>query len=170
VETEMAIRADIIQGRSFSETEISRFVELVLEGGEVPERPLRTNVPKAKCLVMLFEEEQLVGVAALKNPQDSYRARLSTNSGASVSAAAFPYELGYIFVTPAARGNGYGEHLVASTLMAAGSHGIFATSRADNTAIHKTLCRNGFAPTGNPYSSKDGKRELQLFCRAAESQ
>jgi GNAT superfamily N-acetyltransferase len=143
---------------------------MVLQGGEVAERPLRTNVPKAKCLTLLYEDDDLVGVAALKVLQESYRTTLSTKSGVSVSKAAFPYELGYIFVAPEARGNRYSERLVASALKAAGSRSIFATSRSDNIAIHKTLNRNGFDLAGKAYMSKDGKRKLQLFCRAAGPQ
>jgi predicted GNAT family N-acyltransferase len=65
---------------------------------------------------LLYEDDDLVGVAALKVLQESYRTTLSTKSGVSVSKAAFPYELGYIFVAPEARGNRYSERLVASAL------------------------------------------------------
>jgi hypothetical protein len=43
----LAINAITIQGRPVSETEVRQFIAMVLQGGEVAERPLRTNVPKA---------------------------------------------------------------------------------------------------------------------------
>jgi len=163
----MTVRATTIQRRPFTKREIEQFIAMVLRGGEVAERPLRTNIPKAECLVFLHSDDDLIAVAALKIPQNSYRATLSSKSGVSVSTTAFPFELGYIFVVPEARGRRYSGCLVASALEAAGSRGTFATSRSDNIAIHKTLRRSGFEVAGDAYLSEDGRRELQLFCRAA---
>ena len=42
---------------------------------------------------------------------------------------------------------------------------IFATSRTDNDAMHRSLERSGFVRDGKPYASDRRPDKLQLFVR-----
>ena len=86
--------------QQFSSEEIDDFVSFVLAGGEVTAAGLRDHAMKAKCIAFLREEKCLVGIAGLKLPRSTYRARVQESSGFSISEEAFPFELGWVFVLP----------------------------------------------------------------------
>jgi GNAT superfamily N-acetyltransferase len=165
-EVRMAIEIRSGPGSSFSVSDQEAFIALVLSGDEVPEHTLRTNVPCAEALIFLHDDGNLHGVAALKVPQPSYRDHIRRKSGTAVPSAAFPLELGYILVAPAALRRGHSRRLVDEALRVADARGVFATSRADNHFMHKTLVKSGFEPTGQAYPSKQRPgTSIQLFLR-----
>lgn len=150
-----------------TEGELQDFIALVRKGGEVGDAVLESNVRNAKCLVFLRQVGCLSGVAALKNPLPSYRDMIAKKSGMSVGTSKFPFELGYIFVLPSARRQGFSVELTAAALSAAENNGVFATSRTNNDGMHATLGKFGFEKAGSIYSSNTGKHYLQLFLRPA---
>lgn len=92
------------QPKACSKEELEGFIAMARAGGEVGESSLATRVRAAECLVFLFEGECLRAIAALKKPLVSYRNSVSEKTGVVLEPAAFPYELGYVFVLPSARG------------------------------------------------------------------
>lgn len=147
--------------------EIGAFIAFVRAGGEVSIQGLAEHIRGAAALVFARVDGSVVGVAALKQPQASYRRRVSSESGAPISAAEFPYELGWVYVLPEARGKGL-SHLLSQAALAEGKGaGVFATSRTDNIAMHRTLAKVGFVATGNSFVSGRGKHSLQVFIRHA---
>lgn len=167
---EMTIDVAARAGSEFSSAEHQNFIDFVLLGGEVPEATLRRNVPVAPRLVFLREGGQLHGVAALKTPIGTYRAAIRQKAGINVDSDEYPFELGYVFVDPRTRGRGYAKVLVDAALGASDGSGVFATSREDNVAMHRTLLGNGFTRAGEPYQSREAQqRRLQLFLRAGKS-
>jgi GNAT superfamily N-acetyltransferase len=106
-----------------------------------------------------------VGIAALKRPQASYRSSVSSRCGVPLAAAEFPFELGWVFVSPEARSRGLSLSLSQAALTQSGGAGVFATSRTDNFPMHRSLAKVGFRPAGNPYPSGRAKHLLQVFVR-----
>lgn len=139
------------EGSSFSNNERQAFVAMVRAGGEVGDAVLEDNVREAKCLVFLRVGDALAGVAALKNPRGSYRARISKSCGVDLTAGDYPFELGYIYVTEARRGKGHSSELVEAALGAAEGSGIFTTSRTNNAPMHAVLAKFGFSSAGQSY-------------------
>ncbi|WP_420800944.1 GNAT family N-acetyltransferase [Pseudomonas cavernicola] len=84
--------------------------------------------------------------------------------------SSFPYELGWVFIAPEARGNGFAQNLSQAAMAFAEGQGIFATSHTDNTLMHRTLTRLGFIQSGAPYPSTNATRHLQLFTRPPTKQ
>ncbi len=150
---------------SCSAAEISVFVGLVTAGGEVASGGLEQRVRDAAQLAFLHSAGQLAGIAALKNPNSTYRNRVATGSGVALPYDSFPYELGWVFVVPEARGSGHAHHLSQAVVALAESHGVFATSRTDNPPMHHVLVKLGFVQTGEAYASQHGEHHLQLFTR-----
>ena len=74
---------EVISGApdSFSQDEQRHFRVLVEAGGEVDTVALHRNVESAKSLVFARSEGRLLGVAAIKVPQPSYRKKIAQNSG-----------------------------------------------------------------------------------------
>jgi hypothetical protein len=159
------VRVVAKQPAECSEALIEDFQAFVRAGGEVGGSALRRRIRDGKVLVFLYDNGCLSGIAALKRPTMSYRQKLVTKSGVSLDEAAYPYELGYIFVLPSSRGKHYSHRLTEVAMRAAESNGVFATSRTDNKAMHATLKRYSFVTAGRQYSSSRGQHELQLFIR-----
>lgn len=151
--------------RDCSAGEIGDLVSLVIAGGEVSSAGLERRVRSAAQLAFLRKGECLIGVAALKRPASSYRNRVSSSSGVLLPKTVFPYELGWVFILPSARGGKCSRPLSQAALASTGSEGVFSTSRTDNTSMHNTLGKLGFIGVGHAYPSRDGKHQLQLFVR-----
>ena len=148
-----------------SSAEIAEFIALVTEGGEVAANGLEQRVMAAAQLAFLLSNGQVAGVAALKSPNTHYRRYVASASGVALPAASFPYELGWVFVSSAARGNGHSQFLTQAVLAFADCCGVFATSRTDNVPMHRALAKLGFLQVGEAYASQHGEHRLQIFTR-----
>lgn len=151
----------------FSPDELAEFVDLVTAGGEVTRDGLLRHVGDAQCLGFMRLENVLVGVAGLKTPRDSYRDRIQQSASVALTNAAFPYELGWIFIAPNARGKNLSYPLCAAVVAGAGAAGVIATSRADNEGMHRTLFRLGFVQQGASWPSRQSDGALSLFIKPA---
>lgn len=151
----------------FSNLEIGYFIACIRAGDEVAVQGLVERIRDAAALVFAKTGGGFVGVAALKRPRPSYRSRISSVSGASLSAAQFPFELGWVFVSSEARRQGLSFSLSEAALGESRGAGVFATSHVDNIAMHRSLTKLGFQRAGNPYPSGRAKRLLQVFVRPA---
>lgn len=148
---------------AFSRDEQRRFRMLVEAGGEVDTVVLRQNVESAKSLVFARSEGRLLGVAALKVPQPSYRKKIEQSSGFSLQSDLYPFELGYVFVQEAARGNGLAHKLVATAVRQARGTQVFATVRADNLGMLRTLDRDAFLQVGVEYPGRNQGTSIRLL-------
>jgi len=146
-----------------SEAELQDFAALVLAGGEVTAVGLDARIKKAEALVFLLQNDCLKGIAAVKNPEQNYKRGVFQKAKASVQANEFPFELGWVFVLPSSRGAGFSRKLVQAALGETGGRAIFATSRSDNTPMHKVLNAHGLSKNGEEYASIRGNQNLVLF-------
>lgn len=149
----------------FEAAEIDKFVLFVVAGGEVNREGLKGRVVQARCIAFLREKGSLVAVGGLKNPSAAYRRRVSSGSRTQLDDASFPFELGWVFVHPDARGRGYSLPLCESLISGARGHGVFATSNVGNPKMHKTLAHLGFARTGAEWQSQQTEGNLALFLK-----
>ncbi|MGH9774231.1 MAG: GNAT family N-acetyltransferase [Candidatus Acidiferrales bacterium] len=150
--------------------EIGDFMALVLAGGEVTAAGLEDRIRSAARLFFLDVGCCLCGIAALKCPEEGYRKGISNKSGVPLSEAEYPFELGWVFVMPSARGRKFSQDLTRTAIAVAGDKGVFATSRTDNIGMHSSLAKCGFLPTGAPYPSTRGEYKLQVFVRHGSRQ
>jgi hypothetical protein len=150
---------------SFIDAEVDDFVAFVLAGGEVSTEGLRNRVLRASNIAYARKSECLVGVGGLKKPDDTYRSRIENRSGAIIDADNFPFELGWVFVLPSARGTGLSGMLCRSLVAESEGKGVFATSRTDNNAMHRTMANLDFVRVGTEWRSKENEAMLALFVR-----
>ena len=166
----MATRAETMnvsvkEPRACSEQERAEFRELVLKSGEVQKRGLEELIENAQALAFMRIDAKLVGIAALKRPRDSYRNRVFTETRAKYAPEGFRHELGWVFVVPEQQGKGYSRPLVEALVGGSKDLYIYATSKTDNTAMHRTLARYGFEREGQPRQSSKRQEQLLLFVR-----
>lgn len=141
----------------FTTDERARFQELVANAGEVVSKVLTTNIANARVLVMLKQHGVVQGTAALKRPQDSYRAKIMKQASVALSRLDCPYELGYVFIGPNLQGHRLSHRLVSEALAHSDGAGVFATVRTDNAAMLATLFNAEFAVVGQPYLGQQGR-------------
>ncbi|MCH7914906.1 MAG: GNAT family N-acetyltransferase [Deltaproteobacteria bacterium] len=146
-----------------SSDEIKDFLELVGQGEEVEPGGLAGRVRKAAALVFLHVDNQLAGVAALKNPNDGYRSSVFRKAATETPANEFPFEVGWVFILQRYRGKRLSRKLVEAALSRSEARPVFATSRADNKAMHRTLSACGFSREGTAYASDMSNQLLELF-------
>jgi hypothetical protein len=146
-----------------TQRELQDFVSLVLAGGEVTAVGLEDRVKNAQLLVFLTIGGCLKGIAAAKNPAPSYRRGVFQKAQLSVDDTVFPLELGWVFVLPSSRGAGFSHTLLGAARSNTCGYGMFATSRSDNTPMHRTLNAHGFSCQGTAYASNRGEHQLKLF-------
>lgn len=152
----------------YSSQEFDQILSLILSGEEVSEAGLRRRVENCERIVTIFEDNIIVGVAALKRPLSSYRDKIQQKAGVSLHLEDYPYELGYIVVSKTSRGRGYSIYLVNAALSEKKESGVFAASRHSNKAMHKTLDKFNFEKVGQRYLSENKKSEIQLFLRSGK--
>ncbi|WP_410050417.1 GNAT family N-acetyltransferase [Blastopirellula sp. J2-11] len=143
----------------------SEFKSLICEGGEVTTVGLTERIENALALVCHRAGDKLIGIAALKRPAESYRAKVSEQSGVTLSNDAFPFELGWVYVRPEGRKCGVSKQLVATCLEVTDSAGVFATTREDNDPMRCCLAKSGFKRVGHPYESEHGDHYLVVYVR-----
>jgi GNAT superfamily N-acetyltransferase len=110
-------------------------------------------------------EESLAAVAALKRPLLSYRRRVFASSRSALDPIAYNLELGYVAVSPAFARRGLSHKIVTALLAVASGENIFATTRADQPAMNRTLPAAGFRRAGIEYLSRHGMYPLVLYTR-----
>lgn len=153
----------------YTSAEVDAFAELVLTGGEVGAEGLVERIRRAQALLFLREDDQLLGVAALKRPNANYRLSVFEKAQVAVNDPKYPLELGWVYVVPKGRGRGLSHSLVQAAVKHANGTGIFATSRADNNAMHKSLMAASFVRHGCEYRSGRGNYKLVLFTLEPDS-
>ena len=147
-----------------SDETIQRILDLICDGGAIPASrdTIEKRVLGAKSVVYLKRDGEIVGIAALKVPVQSYRDRIGEETGFPIPEQRFPYELGYVVVDASAQGQNLSPKLVDAVLDVAGGKGLFATT--SSAAMHKILPRAGFVKGGEDYE-KDDAEKLTLYVR-----
>lgn len=150
-----------------SDSEIAAFERLVLSGGEVEKQGLVDRIEKANKLAFAYVSGVIAGVAGLKHPNSNYQTSVFRKAGTNLPSTKFSLELGWAYVSEAQRGQGLSGKLIKALLKQSEGLAVFATSRTDNTSMHRALVRAQFSRTGNAFSSRRGNHQLQLFVRSA---
>jgi hypothetical protein len=149
-----------------ADDEIEAFRALVAAGGEVVVDGLEGRVRNAALLSFMWRGAELIGVAGLKHPSAHHRREVSDYSGVALPIADVPLELGWVYVQPKHKG-GKSMPLCAALVERTGEHGIFATSRDNNPAMHRTLGKLQFERRGGEWASGLNPAKLWLFVRKA---
>lgn len=154
-----------ISPRACGAPALEEFQALVLEGGEVDPISLPGLVKAAPVLAVAKSGNTLVGVGGIKRPNSSYRNRVFKSARAQLNARDFEFELGWVYVRPAAQGNRLASRLVQQLMLPLHGVAVYATSRVNNSRMHASLARVEFRREGTPYPSKMNEPELALFVR-----
>ncbi len=157
------VRVETLDPAGCTGEQITAFCTLVRLGCEVASAGLGDRVRQAVRLVFLYDEGKLAGVAAIKRPHHSYRQRVFKSAAVELARGSYSLELGWVFVDENHRRRGHSTRLVEAAMASVSVADVFATSRSNNVAMHKSLERHGFKRSGNDYPSTRKKGTLRLF-------
>ncbi len=156
----------VVKGpKDCSNDELDLFAAKVADSGEVDDG-IRDRVKRAFRLGFIVYGDAIVGTAALKIPAASYRAKVFKNANSQLDPAAYPYELGWIFLDIAHRKKGQMTRLINDLLPAAKDSALFATTRTSNDIMRKMLAQLKFSEDGSEYKSEQNPDDtLKLLVR-----
>ncbi|MEM7069036.1 MAG: GNAT family N-acetyltransferase [Pseudomonadota bacterium] len=158
------LQFEIINGPDLSDSDLVTFVKLVGQGGAVNEKFVKRGLKRIGAKAVFAKVNgSTVAVAALKVPLDSYRQGLeeAAKSGYPIPEKLYPFELGYVSVSPVYQRQGIAEKLVEQILNLSNNKGMFATT-SNPGMKHKILPRLGFRAVGNTWEN-DQQVQLQLM-------
>ena len=159
----------ILSSEDATKRDVDIVVELVRSGGAVDEYFVRQGVDRPGAQIIFAESDgHAIGVAALKIPSDRYRSGLESRvkAGHPLPYEDYPYELGYVSVSPDHGKRGIGRKLVDTVLELAAGKGIFATT--SNPAMKDGILQKiGFLQVGNVWKN-DKNDTLHLLVRSAQ--
>lgn len=125
----MTFQYEHLQNKNITNDDKNCFVKLVVAGGAVKEGRVREGIEREGAQLFITRcAGEIVGVAALKVPIETYWTTLTEKSGYTVTQANFPRELGYVAVSPAHSGKGIAKVLCDLAMRYAGNQGVFATT------------------------------------------
>ncbi|WP_032699966.1 GNAT family N-acetyltransferase [Pseudomonas syringae] len=146
-----------------SGSELKTFEQLLSDGGEVLLAGLPQRIQRAEKLIFINNGE-CVAIGAIKNPNAGYKARIFEKSTVPEQSK-YQHELGWLYVSSAARGKGYGRVLMETIIDSLAGRVCFATTREDNIPMHHLFSQFGFSKLGRPYKSDNGDYSLVLYVK-----
>lgn len=137
-------------------TELEEFFKLVKMSN------LHMNVDRslAKHLGFLKNDNELLGIGAIKKPKNSYVCKISEETRFFEMPK---IEFGYLLIKSSYRRQGLAKKLMDSLLSIPRTGGIFATTHKDNVVMVKLLEKYGFNKEGRDFLSRYGRHKLCLF-------
>jgi hypothetical protein len=152
----------------FKEVELEGFAAMVTQGGEVA-GGLRARLETAFRLGIVAYKGEIVGTAAIKKPAAVYRKKVFENAGSALKPAAYPYELGWIYLQEAHRKKGQMGRLLTELMLVTRNKPVLSTTRVSNEIMQTILKEWEFAKEGSPYPSAQQPSEMiQLYLRSAQ--
>jgi RimJ/RimL family protein N-acetyltransferase len=150
-----------------TDEEIQSFFNLVKRGGEVDINTLEAGIRRARLLTFCYINQELAGVAALKNADQGYQNNVFERAGEPKLAEKFQSEIGYIYIEEKYRGRHVCPILVQH-LMNNSADKIFSTVRMRNKNMIKIIRKLGFRQVGHRFVGKQqdkGRYYVQLFVK-----
>jgi len=144
--------------------DLKAFEGLVQKGAEVQSHGLAALIRQANALAFVHASGRLVGVAALKQPLASYRKSVFEKAATGYASTQYSVELGWVYVIPSERGKGISGRVLEALLKSAADVNMFATSRTDNAAMHRSLERFGFVGPDSHIPRSAGTTSFNSLC------
>lgn len=147
--------------KEFSENDLNRFKEIVINAGEVSKRTFDNLISKNPLIIFIQDNIDIHAIGALKIPNDTYKQDVFYKSETAEKIEDFPFELGWIVSLKESKG--YGKKIVE--ILSVLSPNIYATVRSENYIMKHILEKFSFKKTGNNYKSDRGNYDIELFIK-----
>ena len=125
--------------------ELDAFTSLVVLRRDVSASTLEKRIRRSLYLGFYYDDNELIGIVALKKPSKPYVAALEALLEKPLPSRK---EVGWAYTLPEHRDRGVSGALLSGLLETCSRPGLFAVTRADNDAAAKVLTDHGFTPYG----------------------
>jgi predicted GNAT family N-acyltransferase len=142
-------------------TEINNFFELAKKAEQVDENGLLNRINNSELLGFCYSNEQLVGISAIKNPNENYKKRIFRKASIEEEAKNFRFELGYSYTEEEFRGKRISFNINRKLVDKILSDNIYATTA--NQGMIKILSKIGFHKIGKSYKGNHNTDEIQIY-------
>ena len=140
--------------------QLDQFHDLVISGKQVQEEGLSERIAGASLLGFAYLEDQLAGVASVKNQKRSYVIGIFLKAKVPRLADAYQYEVGYAVTHNSFRRKGVSRSLIAQLMKSKPDTSFYATTK--NDGMRELLIKSGFNKLGNSYQNAGGET-LDLY-------
>lgn len=157
----MELNFKIKKTKDCTPDEINNFYELAKKAEQVDIVGLLNRIRNSRLLAFCYNKGSLVGISAIKKPNDNYKKRTFTKAGIENESSNFKFELGYSFTENKFRGKQISYELNKQLISELLDENIFAITA--NPGMKNILTKTGFTEIGNTYKGKHNIEELQIF-------
>lgn len=127
------------------------FHDIVVEGGQVMTEGLEDRIKGADFIAFCESENEVVGVASIKNPDSGYKKDTFRKANVEKLADNYAFEIGYAVTKETHRRKGISEQLIKSLMDNSTSKSFYATTK--NDGMRKLLEKIGFEKLGDNYTN-----------------
>ena len=157
----MELNFEIKETKDCSSVEINDFFELAKKAEQVDLVGLLDRIKKSQLLAFCRSKSQLVGISAIKVPNNNYKKRIFRKAGIENDVNDYKFEPGYSYTEEKFRGKQISFDLNKELVKELSDNSIFATTA--NPAMKRILNKIGFTEIGNAYKGKHNTDEIQIF-------
>jgi len=151
----------IFKPENCSVDQLQEFFDIVVEGKQVNANGLLNRIKAADFLSFCELDNEIVGVASIKNPDKKYKKTTFKKANVEEFADDFDYEIGYAVTKETHRRKGISEQLIKSLIENSSSKSFYATTK--NDGMRHLLEKIGFAKLGDNYTNS--KNEILTLYR-----
>ncbi len=116
---------------------------------------LENRIKGADFLSFCESENELVGVASIKNPDNAYKKDTFRKANVEELSDNYNFEIGYAVTKESHRRKGISEQLIKSLIKNSNSKSFYATTK--NDGMPRLLEIIGFAKLGDNYLNNDNE-------------
>lgn len=145
---------------------VSRFFEMVMAGGEVPIENLQRGVPMSERLFFTGAGDTIMGVTAIRYPQQAYHRSLFKQAGVPQMFNPDSIEVVWLYVDPKYRGLGVWKHARDFRLDFMAGRPSHAIHRVENDLVSPLIeKRTDYIQAGAHFKSPSDDHMLKLVVR-----
>ena len=147
------------------EKELEQIQSLIILGGEVSSDTLRERLLQSSLIAFFEDNNNVIATATIKKPLNNYKTKVFSKSKTNLEIHDYPFELGYVIVDSAYRGNKLASRLCGELCRILLSSKLFATTKVDNRPMQTILETNYFKKIGEQYPNRENSNYLELYIK-----
>ncbi|MBL4907693.1 MAG: hypothetical protein JKX94_09610 [Sneathiella sp.] len=146
-----------------SPNHIKQFINIILDGGEVPIENLKRGIPTAEMLFFTGTPGKLMGVSAVRYPNAKYSKHLFEHAGVPQMYNPLSVEVCWLCVLPEYRGKGVWGNNRKVRLDYLGNRPYHAIHRVENEEVGEPIKSLNYNQAGSDFHSDLSDDKLRLI-------
>jgi RimJ/RimL family protein N-acetyltransferase len=145
--------------------ELDGTIDLIMDYRPTTRIEIRERLLNSRAISLAIIDNKVIVTATLKIPNDIYRDNAFLKAVSEYEYKDFPYELGYMVVSPNFRNLKIASQLVALLCSTFENENVFAITKANNISSIALKLNLGFIQTGKEFKDRKSIDDLKLFIK-----